>query len=143
MKTEDIKNMALAWKKVQEAAKAPAEKPAEKNPEDDTPDNDKAIAKSKKKAADKGRGTNKGAARSRYGHVQSADSGKLDDLMFGGCTVQAMMDNLNVKRTRVVNHAKHLKNEKGLTVVETKPEGKEVKLNDTHYQVTEEVWTKD
>jgi len=29
MKTEDIKNMALAWKKVQEAAKAPAEKPAE------------------------------------------------------------------------------------------------------------------
>lgn len=98
---------------------------------------------SQKKAAEKGRGKNKGASRSRYGHVQSALSGQLDDLLFAGNTVNAMMDALKIKRTRVINHVKHLKNDKGLTVVETKPEGKDIKLNDTHYQVTEEVWTED
>lgn len=101
------------------------------------------VKKSQETAAAKGRGTNKGEKRSRYGHVQSALSGKLDDLLFAGHTVTAMMEATGVKRTRVVNHAKHLKNDKGLTVVETVPEGKDVKLNDTHYQVTEEVWTKD
>jgi len=122
------------------AAETPeAEKPVEEKPGKKT----KKTEKSQKKAADKGRGANKGASRSRYGHVQSALSGKLDDCMFSGMTVQAMMDELNIKRTRVVNHAKHLKNDKSLTVVETKPEGKDVKLNDTHIQVTEEVWTAD
>ena len=101
------------------------------------------IKKSQKKAAAGGRGTNKGEKRSRYGHVQSADSGKLDDLLFAGNTVAMIMENINVKRTRVVNHVKHLRNDKGLTVIETKPEGKDFKLNDTHYQVTEEFWTKD
>ena len=116
-------------------------KPEETEPE--TEPEKPSVEKSQKKAAAKGRGTNKGEPRSRYGHVQSADSGKLDDLLFAGNTVAMMMETLKVKRTRIMSHVKHLINDKGLKVVDTVPEGKDVKLNDTHYQVTDEFWTKD
>ena len=79
---------------------------------------------------------------SRYGHLASALSGKLDDMLFEGATVQKMMDTLDVKRTRVMGHAKHLRNDLGLTVNETKPEGEGFKLNDTHIKVVEEKYVK-
>jgi len=114
-----------------------AEAPVKDKPAKDKPAKDKPA---KKKVA--GVGKNKGAEPSRYGHVKTAVSGKLDDLLFAGNTVTFMMKELGIARTRVVNHVKHLKNDKGLKVTETKPEGKDVKLNDTHYQVEEEFWTK-
>lgn len=117
---------------------------AEEAPQEEKPKSEKdKVKSSQKKAASKGVGKNKGEKRSRYGHVQSAISGKLDDLLFAGNTVAAMMKELNIKRTRVIGHMKSLKNDKGLKVTETVPEGKDVKLNDTHYQVEEEFWTKD
>lgn len=55
--------------------------------------------------------------KSRYGHVQSAKSGKLDDMLYEGATVQDMMDKLEVPRVRVIGHANHLKNDFGLTLL--------------------------
>lgn len=78
----------------------------------------------------------KSIKKSRYGHVQSAVSGKLDDMLFEGATVADMMQALELKRTRVIGHINHLKNDKGLTFIEEKPE--DGKLNDTFYRCKEE-----
>ena len=106
------------------------------------PAKEKKEKPKKEKKEGKGSSLHASKPRSRYDHIQSALSGQLDDLLYEGNTVQFIMDKLDIKRTRVINHIKHLRNDLGLTVVETKPEGKDVKLNDTHYKVTEEAWSK-
>jgi hypothetical protein len=121
-------------------AEGDAERDAEEAPEGKPA---KEMKEKKEKAPKEKKPAKKAEPRSRYGHVPSAVSGELDDLMFAGNTVTTMMKELGVNRTRVVNHAKHLINDKGLTVVITVPKGEDVKLNDTHYQVTEATWTKD
>lgn len=100
-----------------------------------------AKEKKEKKEKGPGRGSQPSKPRSRYDHIQSAISGQLDDLLYEGNTVAHMMDKLNIKRPRVMSHVKHLKNDCGLTVTETKPEDKDAKLNDTHIQVKEEVYS--
>jgi hypothetical protein len=138
----DTYNLLAKPEPDEEAEETEEVEETEEEPKEEESEKEKAK-KAQKKAAANGRGKNKGEKRSRYGHVQSAISGKLDDLLFGGATVASMMKSLDVPRTRIISHIKSLKNNKGLTVVETKPEGKDVKLNDTHYQVTEEFWTKE
>jgi len=97
-----------------------------KNEMEESPSAKKGASTAKKKSVKK----------SRYGHVQSAISGKLDDMLFEGATVADMMQALELKRTRVIGHIKHLKNDKGLTFIEEKPE--DGKMNDTFYRCKEE-----
>jgi hypothetical protein len=73
----------------------------------------------------------KESPRSRYGHIQSAMSGQLDDALFEGGTVQEIMDDLGIKRARVMSHIKHLANDLSIAIEET--EGDE--LNDSHFKV--------
>ena len=84
-----------------------------------------------KKAAPK-----KSVKKSRYGHNVGAKSADLDDMLFEGATVAQMMEKLDLKRVRVIGHIKHLKNDKGVTFKEEKPE--DGKLNDTYYKANEE-----
>lgn len=74
-------------------------------------------------------------AKSRYGHIQSAKSGRLDDLLFEGGTMGEIMTALDIDRTRFIGHSNHLKNDLGLTLIITPDPAKE-KLND-HYKVKE------
>ena len=73
----------------------------------------------------------KESPRSRYGHIQAAMSGQLDDALYDGGTVQEIMENLGIKRARVMSHIKHLINDLSIGIEET--EGDE--LNDSHFKV--------
>jgi len=106
--------------------------------EDEKPAGKKAAGKGKAKA--KGKGKDKAKAepkakkespRSRYGHIQSAMSGQLDDALYEGGTVQEIMDNLNIKRARVMSHIKHLINDLSIGIEETEAD----ELNDYHFKV--------
>lgn len=113
----------------------PPEKPVKEKKE-------KPVKEKKEKGPGRGTSLHVSKPRSRYDHIQSALSGQLDDLLYEGNTVAYIVEKLDIKRTRVINHIKHLRNDLGLTVVETKPADKDAKLNDTHYKVTEEAWSK-
>jgi len=78
----------------------------------------------------------KDSKRSRYNHLQEALSGQLDDMLYDGGTVIEIMDTLDLTRSRVMSHIKHLINDRGLTVSETS--GKT--LNDTFFKVKEKFW---
>lgn len=104
--------------------------------EDEKPAGKKAAGKGKAKAKGKDKAkaepkANKESPRSRYGHIQSAMSGKLDDALFKGGTVQEIMDNLGIKRARVMSHIKHLINDLSIGIKETEAE----ELNDFHFKV--------
>ncbi len=58
-------------------------------------------------------------------------SGQLDDALYDGGTVQEIMENLGIKRARVMSHIKHLINDLSIGIEET--EGDE--LNDSHFKV--------
>ena len=72
--------------------------------------------------------------RSRYGHLQNAKSGMLDDLLFEGNSVGDIKKKADVKLGRIKSHLKVLK-DKGLTVLvkENKDDG-----DKTTYQIKEE-----
>lgn len=98
-------------------------------------ENPPAEKPKKEKAAKKAKPT------SRYGHQPEKISGKLDEALFEGDTCANLMKKLDISRARVMSHVKHLVNDLGLTLVETKPEGEDVKLVDTHYKIKEESYT--
>lgn len=76
---------------------------------------------------------------SRYGHQQKAKSGQLDDALFEGGTIEEIMANLGVPRSRFQSHVKHLKDDCGLTIIVTADKDKNTKLD--HYKVKEEKYT--
>lgn len=71
--------------------------------------------------------------RSCYGHIASAKSGKLDELLKEGATYAELMETCDVKLHRVKGHVTVLKN-KGLTVL--LKEDKDAPEN-THVQIKE------
>lgn len=73
--------------------------------------------------------------KSRYGHIQSAKSGKLDDALFEGGTMEEIMAQVDVTRVRFIGHSNHLKNDLGLTLVITADKDKN-KMKD-NYKVKE------
>jgi len=83
------------------------------------------------------KGPHDGASRSRYNHLQNAKSGKLDDALFEGGTMEDIMASCDVTMLRVKGHAKHLVDDLGLTLVIT--ENKENPLKNK-YKVKEENW---
>jgi len=74
--------------------------------------------------------------KSRYGHILSAKSGRLDDALFEGGTMENIMEKLQIPRTRFVGHSNHLKNDLGLTLVIKADKDKNT-LKD-HYSIKEE-----
>lgn len=62
--------------------------------------------------------------RSRYGHVQSASSGRLDDAFFEGGTVKQIMNMAGVGAARVKSHMAALRT-KGITILEYQSEEKD------------------
>ncbi len=92
----------------------------------------KGTAKKKKEPKEK----KEPKPKSRYGHILSAKSGRLDDALFEGGTMGDIMEALDIPRARFVGHANHLKNDLGLTLVITADKDKE-KLKD-HYKIKEE-----
>lgn len=76
----------------------------------------KGKDKPKKKSAPPQRETN------RYGHVIGTQAAALDEAFFAGATYEEAAKAAKVKLGRAKGHLRHLKKDKGLTVVE-KPEG--------------------
>jgi len=58
----------------------------------------------------------------RYGHVVGTQAASLDEAYFAGATYEEAAKAAGVKLGRAKGHLRHLKKDKGLTVVE-KPEG--------------------
>jgi hypothetical protein len=113
--------------------------PAEQEKKEAKPTKEKKEAKPpKEKKEPKPPKESNPIAKSRYGHVKSAKSGELDDMLFEGATLQEMMDKCGVPRVRVVSHLNHLKHDLGLTLLVV--ENKENTSN-TRYQVKEETFT--
>lgn len=116
---------------VEAAAADKKEKPAKEKPEKKA----KEPKPPKEKKEKKEKAPKKLIEKSRYGHIQSAKSGKLDDMLFEGGTVAEIMAGCDVPRLRVIGHANHLKKDLGLTLLIT--ENKEDSLK-TKYKVKEE-----
>ena len=95
-------------------------------------DGDEDPPKAKKKGEKKPKAKKAPKPKSRYGHIQSAASGQLDDALYEGGTFEEIMEKLDVSRGRINSHMKALRN-KGLTVVVK--EGKHWK--ETHVKVKE------
>lgn len=76
--------------------------------------------------------------KSRYGHVQAAKSGALDDMLFEGHTVKEMMEALEVTKHRVIGHANHLRDDFGLTLLIKTNEKDQL---ENHYKVKEKEYT--
>jgi len=112
--------------------------PAEQEKKEAKPTKEKEAKPPKEKKEPKPPKESNPIAKSRYGHVKSAKSGELDDMLFEGATLQEMMDKCGVPRVRVVSHLNHLKHDLGLTLLVV--ENKENTSN-TRYQVKEETFT--
>ena len=72
--------------------------------------------------------------RSCYGHIASAKSGHLDELLCKGGTYQELMDEVEVKLHRIKGHITVLK-KKGLTLLVKENEKEPLK---THVQIKED-----
>ena len=75
------------------------------------------------------------SGKSRYGHIQKAKSGRIDDALHEGGTMGEIMDKLTIPRSRFQSHVKHLRDDLGLTIVIKKDKGTD--RTKDHYKVKE------
>ena len=61
--------------------------------------------------------------KTKYGHVVGTQAGILDGLLEAGATMKDMEEKTSAKSTRIIDHIKHLRKDKGLTIPD--PENKE------------------
>jgi len=127
----EVYNSLPAPEELAVAQKAPKEKKAKE------PKEKKVKAPKEPKEKRERKGPHDGAARSRYNHLQGAKSGKLDDMLFAGGTMEEIMAGCDVPMIRVKGHSAHLVKDLGLTLVIT--ENKEDPMK-TKYKVKEEKW---
>jgi len=107
--------------------------------EEAAPKKEKASPEKKEKASPEKKEKKKASPakmkpRSCYGHIASAKSGQLDELLKEGATYAELMEACDVKLHRVKGHIGVLKN-KGLTVLvkedKDKPEETHVKIKES------------
>lgn len=112
------------------------EEPDEKEKEELEKKEKKKETKKKDKPAKKEKKKSPGEAKPRacYGHIASAKSGALDELLNKGATYKELMEECDVKLHRIKSHITVLK-KKGLTLL-TKEDKDDSK--NTHVQIKED-----